>query len=187
MNKALAGARFAALAAAAGLVACSGNSREARETNPAPCPNIVVLADAARFIEFDGDETVENVAYSGEITGAQVACRYVGTKPIEAEVELEMAFGKGPKGENGDKVFSYFVAVARRDLEVIAKEEFYAPIEFSEKRRVVVFEDEIDKIVIPRSGENISGVNFEIIVGFDLTAEQAIFNRSGKSLKFPNL
>ncbi len=182
MNKALSGALIAALA----LASCE-SSREARLKNPAPCPNIVVLADAARFVEFDGDQDLENVKYSGEITSAEIACRYVGDKPIEAEIDLAMAFGKGPKGENGDMVFSYFVALARRDLEVIAKEKFPAPIEFTEKNRVVVFEDEVDKILIPRAGENTSGVNFEIIVGFNLTPEQAIFNRSGKSLKFPNL
>ena len=183
MNKALGGVLFVALAAVS---ACS-SSREAREKNPAPCPNIVVLSDAARFVQFDGDQTVDNVAYSGEITNAEIACRYVGDNPIEVEVDLTMAFGKGPKGENGPKAFNYFVAVARRDLEVIAKEEFPAPVSFTDKKRVVVFEDEVDRIVIPRAGENTSGINFEIIVGFSLTPDQAIFNRSGKSLKFPNL
>ena len=163
MNKALAGALFAALAAASG---CASN-REAKEANPAPCPNIVVLADAARIIEFDGEEELENIAYTGEITDAVIACRYYSDRPIEVEVDLTMAFGKGPKGENGQKVFKYFVAVARRDLEVIAKEEFPAAAEFSEeRRRVVVFEDEVDRITIPRVNENTSGVNFEIIVGF---------------------
>lgn len=182
MNKALAGALFAALAAAG----CASN-RESKEANPAPCPNIVVLADAARIVQFDGEESLDNVAYSGEITNAVMACRYFGDEPIEAEIDLTMAFGKGPKGENGQKVFSYFVAVVRRDLEVIAKEEFPAPVEFRDGRRVVVFEDEIDRITIPRANENTSGVNFEVVVGFTLTPQQAIFNRSGKSLKFPGL
>lgn len=184
MNKALA----AMIVACAPLSACSGfNNKEARELNPAPCPNIVVLSDAARFVDFSGEQVLEDVAYSGEITSAEIACRYVGDNPIEAEIDLEMAFGKGPKGENGAKQFSYFVAVVRRDLEVIAKQEFVAPVEFTDKKRVVVFSDEVDEIVIPRAGDHISGVNFEIIVGFDLNAEQVIYNRSGKSLKFPSL
>ncbi len=183
MNKGLAGALFAALVAAS---ACAGN-KEANQRNPAPCPNIVVLADAARFVQFDGEETVDNVAYSGEITNALISCRYAEADPIEVEVDLTMAFGKGPKGANGPRAFNYFVAVVRRDLEVIAKEEFPAPVDFTDQRRVIVFEDEIDRITIPRAGENTSGTNFEIIVGFSLTPEQAIFNRSGKSLKFPRL
>ncbi|MEM8770699.1 MAG: hypothetical protein AAGD92_03515 [Pseudomonadota bacterium] len=184
MNKGLAGALIAALSAASG---CGSNVLRSDEVNPAPCPNIVVLADAARVVEFDGEERVEDVAYSGEIINAEVGCRYSGDRPIQAAVELEMAFGKGPKGEVGEKYFTYFVAVVRKDLEVIAKQDFIAPVDFSERRTIVVKKEDIDEITIPRRGENISGVNFEIIVGFDLTAEQAIFNRSGKSLKFPNI
>jgi len=185
MNKVLAGALCAALLTAGGCSSFAG--KQAREKNPAPCPNIVVLNDAARMIEFDGEQTLEDVAYTGEITNAEVACRYIADKPIEASIDLEMAFGKGPKGANGQKVYNYFVAVVRRDLEVIAKETFQIAPDFSDKKNVVVLKDEIDKIVIPRKNENTSGVNFEIIVGFSLTPQQAIYNRSGKSLKFPEI
>ncbi len=184
MKKRLAGALFAAVFVTAG---CSSSGREAREANPAPCPNAIVLADAARLIEFDGEEALENVAYTGEITSIETACRYYGEEPINADVEIEMAFGKGPKGADGEKFFKYFVAVTRTNLEVIAKKEFIAPVEFDEKKIVVVKEEEIDEILIPRAGEEISGINFEIVVGFSLTPEQAIYNRSGKSLKFPEL
>ncbi|MEM9495929.1 MAG: hypothetical protein AAGA09_07985 [Pseudomonadota bacterium] len=184
MKKLLAPALIAALMAAAG---CGTNSRAAQERNPAPCPNTVALADAARLVEFDGEQILEDVAYSAEITGVEVACRYFEDRPIEAEVDLAMAFGKGPKGANGKKVFKYFVAVTRTNLEVIAKEDFYVEVDFDEGRRVVVKNEEIDKITIPRVNEETSGLNFEIIVGLALTPEQAIFNRSGKSLKFPEL
>lgn len=184
MKKLLAAALFAA---ALGVSACSSLSREAQEANPAPCPNIVVLQDAARFIEFDGEEGLENVAYTGEIIDATSTCRYFGDEPIDAEVEIEIAFGKGPKATENDKVFNYFVAVTRTNLEVIAKQNFAVPVEFGERRTVVLKQEEIDRIVIPRAGENTSGTNFEIIIGFNLTAQQAIFNRSGKSLKFPDI
>ena len=194
MKKLLAPAPFAAVPGAAALIAaalatsaCSGLSREAQQANPAPCPNIIVLQDAARLIEFDGDEQIDNVAYTGEILNVETICRYFGDEPIEAEVEIDLAFGKGPKAVENDKVFNYFVAVTRTDLEVIAKQEFSVPVEFSDRREVVVAQEEIDRIVIPRVNENTSGTNFEIIVGFSLTPQQAIFNRSGKSLKFPEL
>ncbi|MHA7872376.1 MAG: hypothetical protein ACX939_08510 [Hyphococcus sp.] len=184
MNKNLAGAL---IAAAAALAACASDTREAREANPAPCPNILVLAEAARFIQFDGEEDVDNVAYSGEITDVTTQCRYYGDRPIDVDVDLELALGKGPKGENGERFFKYFVAVTRTDLEVIAKKEFAVSANFTDDRIVVVKEEEIDKIVIPRAGEQTSGLNFEIIVGFSVTPEQAVYNRSGKSLKFPEL
>jgi len=184
MNKLLAGALIAAAGTTA---ACSSLGKAAKETNPAPCPNVVVLNDASRILEFDGDQELENIAYTGEIINVVTACRYFEDKPIDAEITVDMAFGRGPKGDEGEKYFKYFVAVTRKDLEVIAKNEFIVPVTFKGDKTVVITDEKIDKIVIPRASEETSGQNFEIIVGFSLTPEQAIFNRSGKSLKFPNL
>ncbi len=184
MNKLLAGALIAALTAT---TACSGSNRAARAANPAPCPNIVVLAEAARFVEFDGQETLDDVAYSGEITNVSTSCRYFEDRPIDQQLDISFAFGKGPKGAEGEKYFKYWVAVTRKDREVIAKKEFIVPADFKDERVVVVTTEEVDKIVIPRHDAEVSGLNFEIIVGFSVTPEQAIFNRSGKSLKFPHL
>lgn len=183
MNKRLASALIAAAAAGG----CSSMDQEAREANPAPCPNVVVLNDASRMVEFDGEQRLENVAYTAEITDVRTRCRYFGDRPIDAEVDIDFAFGKGPKGEFGEKYFRYFVSVTRTDLEVIAKKEFIVPIDFDDDRIVVVTEEEIDKITIPRASEETSGLNFEIIVGLSVTPEQAIYNRSGKSLKFPQI
>ncbi len=187
MNKCLAAALFAALFVSG----CAGQSareaRAARAANPAPCPNIVVLNDAARFIEFDGEDTVENITYSGEVVDVSSTCRYFGDEPIKAGVTIDLAFGRGPKAVSEDQTFTYFVAVTRKNAEVIAKREFPIDISFSGDNPVAVKRVDIDEIIIPRAGEEISGLNFEIIVGFQVTAKQAIFNRSGKSLKFPNL
>lgn len=184
MNKLLA---LALIAAAATACSTSDKQRAAREANPAPCPNIIVLSDAARFIDFDGEERVEDIAYTGEIVDVGSACRYFSDEPIEMEVSIDFAFGRGPKATEDEKVFGYFVAVTRTDREVIAKEEYALPIDWDGDRAVAVERVEIDEIIIPRAGENVSGVNFEIVVGFAVTPEQAIYNRSGKSLKFPNI
>lgn len=182
MNKALAVALIAAAAAG-----CA-SSEAKRAANPGACPNALVLADAARAIEFAGDsETLENVAYSAEIQGVDLACRYYEDKPIDASLKLTIAFGRGPKGEALQHPFTYFVAVTRTNLEVIEKKEYTLPVEFDEDENVVVVEEEIGQIIIPRANETVAGNNFEVIVGMALTPEQVLFNRSGKSLKFPNL
>ena len=187
MNKALA----ATLIAAVGLTACGSNAakeaRAARERNPAPCPNILVLNDAARLVEFAGDEKIENVAWSAEIMDVSLSCRYFTDRPIEAKVELEIAFGRGPAATATAKEFSYFVAVTRTDQEVIAKQNFTVPVQFKDGRNVALIEQKIDELTIPRKSERTSGTNFEVIVGLVLTQDQAIYNRSGKSLKFPEL
>lgn len=186
MNKLSAAALFAALAAAGCASDEARERRAAREANPAPCPNIVVLQDAARFIEFEGEEAAENVAYSGEIVDVTSTCRYFEDEPIKAGVTVDLAFGKGPKGESGKKAFTYFVAVTRKNSEVIAKKEFPVEVSFGD-RPVETARIDIDEVVIPRANDTISGVNFEIIIGFSVTPQQAIYNRSGKSLKFPEL
>lgn len=184
MNKLLVGALFAAAATTAG---CSSFSREAQEANPAPCPNVLVLNDAARALEFEGDQELENIAYTAEITGVTIACRYYGDEPIDADVTIDMAFGKGPKAAENEKIFTYFVAVTRKDFEVIAKKEFAVEADFGNDKSLVFAQEEIDKITIERRDEETSGINFEIVVGLTVTPQQAIFNRSGKSLKFPEL
>jgi hypothetical protein len=190
MNKALAVALFAA----AGLVAggcASDESKAAREArkgaNPAPCPNVVVLQDASRAIEFDGEQRLEDVAYTAEVLDVESDCRYFDDKPIKASVKIDFAFGRGPKGADRERTFAYFVAVTRTDLEVIEKAEFTIPVEFGDEERVRATRQEIEEILIPRRDKDISGSNFEIVIGLALTPEQAIFNRSGKSLKFPEL
>lgn len=186
MNKGLAGALIAA-ALAALAAGCSSNSKEAQLKNPAPCPNIVVLEDAARLVEFAGEERIEDVAFTAEIEDVSLACRYVADKPIDAEVAIRLAFGRGPKATANKHQYAYWVAVTRTNREVIEKKEFIVPVDFGGDDAVKRVRQEIESIVIPRKGEETSGTNFEVVVGLVLTPQQAIYNRSGKSLKFPDL
>ena len=50
------------------------------------------------------------------------------------------------------------------------------------KDRVRVVE-EVEKIIIPRATATTSGVNFEIIVGFELTESQRQFNAEGRRFR----
>lgn len=160
---------------------------ESNTPNPAPCPEIAVLQDASRLVEFDGPAAAENVAYSGEILFATGTCRYYEDKPITVRATVEMAFGRGPRGEEARKTFNYFVAVTRRNSVVIDKKVFPVNVRFGGDTVRVDVTESISKIVIPRKNERVSGTNFEILVGLEMTADQLEFNRSGKSLKFPDL
>jgi hypothetical protein len=181
MNKALA---FAPLAVA--LAAC-GSTKEAKLANPAPCPNVVVLADAARLVEFDGEQRLEDIAWTAEVENVSLTCRYVADKPIDAAMKIDFAFGKGPKASGESRSFGYWIAVTRTNREVIEKREYVIPVKFGDKESVRRAERQVKEIVIPRKDDSISGVNFEVVVGLVVTPQQAIFNRSGKSLKFPDL
>ncbi|MCR9268021.1 MAG: hypothetical protein NXI03_10670 [Alphaproteobacteria bacterium] len=155
---------FAALAFAAGLLSgCQSVSSvlESPEPNAGPCPSALSLYDAHRLVEIDGEVAYENVGFTGEILAVRSLCSYYGERPILANLELDMGFGRGPAANGQSRTYEYFAAGEDR----------------------VYLTETIDAISIPRADETTSGLNFEIIVGFELTPEQIAFNRSGQRFR----
>ena len=156
---------------------------EAGERNPGPCPRAFSLYDASRVVEIKGAETFANVGFTGEMGKIRSLCRYYGEQPIIADMEIQMDFGRGPAAEGDSHVYEYFVAVTRKNIGVIHKEVFPLRVTFPAGADRVSVTEEIDRIVIPRAGENTSGINFEIITGFVVTPEQREFNAAGKRFR----
>ncbi len=156
---------------------------DAAEANPGPCPRAFSLYDAQRIVEIKGAESFANVGFTGEIGKIRSLCRYYGEFPIEADLEIDMDFGRGPAASGDEAVYEYFVAVTRRNVAVIHKEVFPIQVKFPAGEDRVSITEKIDKITIPRANENTSGVNFEIIVGFEVTDEQRAFNAEGKRFR----
>jgi hypothetical protein len=165
---------------AAALASCNTLSGLDDRPNVGPCPVAGVLYDAQRMVEVGEVERHENVAFTGEIEGVQGFCRYVGKNPITMEIEIDFALGKGPKAEGDEKEYRYFVTVTRRDRLVLGKDVSSFKIKFPKNADIVRHRETVKGIVIPRATETVSGTNFEVIVGFELTPEQIAYNRSGK-------
>jgi len=177
-----------ALVALMGLTGCQSTKEalaigEAAEANPGPCPRAFAIYDAARIVEIKGAESFANVGFTGEISKVRSLCRYYGVRPIEADLELDMEFGRGPAAAGDEAVYEYFVAVTRRNVAVIHKEVFPISVRFPAGKDRVSVTEKLDKITIPRANENTSGVNFEIVVGFVVTEEQRAFNADGKRFR----
>lgn len=156
---------------------------KAAEKNPGPCPEAFALYDTSRLVEFKGAESYANVGFTGEINKVRSLCRYYGERPIEADLELDIAFGRGPAASGNTATYEYYVAVTRKNIEVIEKQVFPITITFPEGVDVAEVTESLDKIIIPRANETTSGANFEIIVGFQLTPEQVAFNADGKRFR----
>lgn len=166
------------------LAACSsiGGGLDSRQ-NAGPCPTVGALYDAGRIIKFDGEsESYRDIAYTGEIVGVRLFCRYVDDEPLLAEVEIGFAFGQGPKGLDRNHTYEYFVAVTRRNRVVLNRESFTVEADFKDGP-VDSGAELIGRIVIPRKDDSISGGNFEILVGFELTEKQLQFNKDGKRFR----
>ena len=154
--------------------------------NAGPCPYVKVLYDAARYVELkDNREAAAAVGYTGEIQGLTSSCQYKSDDPIKVEMEVLFALGKGPQATASSKTYRYWVAVTDRNQEIIAKEYFNLPVSFPAGQDRTLVTDKVYGISIPRAKATVSGSNFEVLIGFDVTPEMVAFNRDGKRFR-PN-
>jgi hypothetical protein len=154
------------------------------QRNAGPCPFVKVLYDAARYVEFgEQREAAGAVAWTGEIQGLSAECTYRENDPIKVEVELLFSFGKGPKAEGQSKAYRYWVAVTERNRAVLAKEWFDIQADFEPGQDRAIYREQLGGITIPRAAQTVSGSNFEILVGFEVTPAMAEFNREGKRFR----
>ncbi len=176
----------ASLLAATAVTGCRSRLADSLSTTPnaGPCPVIGSVYDAARYVKFvDGSgELYSDIEFTGEITDVRIFCRYVDDNPLDAEIEIDFAFGKGPRADGDSHTYPYFVAVTRRNGKVLARESFATQGDFGGKT-LAAKSERVNRITIPRADSSISGVNFEIVVGFELTNEQLEFNRAGKRFR----
>lgn len=172
-------AALAVVAASAALLA--GCSSFSDEKNAGPCPRAFALYDASRAVEFvDGVERYSSIGFTAEILDVRTICRYVDAKPIEASLEIDFGFGRGPAAEGSEKTYTYWVAPTRRDAAVLGKQSFQVRAKFGRNQDRVTEREYVNTIVIPRAASEVSGTNFEILVGLELSQEQIDYNRLGK-------
>ena len=154
--------------------------------NAGPCPYVKVLYDAARYVEMSGDQPSSSaVGYTGEIENLASSCEYKNDQPIKVQARLLFELGRGPMARSDHKTYRYWVAVTDRDKAVLAKEYFDLPVTFPAGADRVEKTEDVFGITIPRADIKVSGANFEVLVGFDVTPEMADFNRQGKRFR-PN-
>jgi hypothetical protein len=151
-----------------------------------PCPFAKALYDASRYVELkDGDENPNAVGYTGEIEHVVATCEYKGAEPIKVHLGVGFEFGKGPQAKSDKKQYRYWVAVTVRNLAILDKQYFTVDADFPKGVDRVAYADHLADITIPRTKASVSGTNFEILVGFDVTPQMAEFNRMGKRFR-PN-
>lgn len=156
------------------------------ERNAGPCPFVKVLYDAGRYVEFAGGrESPGAAAFTGEIQGVEAECRYREAEPIRVNVDVLFALGRGPRGQAETKQYRWWAAVTERNRAVLTKEYFALNAQFPAGADRIAVRERLGEIVIPRASQTVSGSNFEILVGFDVTPEMAAFNRDGKRFR-PN-
>jgi hypothetical protein len=153
--------------------------------NVGPCPLMGVLYDNSRLVQFAAPnaQRYANISFTGEMEGVQGLCRYVDANPITMNMDIRMELGRGPAASADHQTYRYWVAVTRRGRAPIAKQYFDVDVHFPHGQPIVSHTEHINRIVIPRANAEVSGENFEILVGFELTPEQLEFNRAGRRFR----
>ncbi|MBL8542742.1 MAG: hypothetical protein JNJ63_02945 [Hyphomonadaceae bacterium] len=144
-----------------------------------------VLYDNARVVDFAAPDSQRyaNIEFTGEMSGVRGLCRYVGADPIVMNLDVDMSFGRGPAATSDRQTYRYWVAVTRRGRAPIEKAYFDIDVRWNRGQAVVSRTEHIERIVIPRANDTVSGENFEVLVGFELTPEQVQFNRDGRRFR----
>jgi hypothetical protein len=152
--------------------------------NAGPCPFVKVLYDAARYVELkDNQEKADAVGWTGEIQDVRSACDYKGSEPIHLRMAVDFSFGRGPQAKGSSKDYRYWVAVTARNKMVLDKQYFDVVGEFRPGQDRINVTDRLQNVLIPRADAKVSGSNFEVLVGFEVTPEMAAFNRDGKRFR----
>jgi hypothetical protein len=170
--------RLALLAAPLLLAACETLSSldfSPEPEIPPPCPRAVVGEGAGRLTRFDGGgKDPTNVLFEAEIADLAGTCIYDDTE-ISVDLQIQIVAGRGPAATDDVAKVDYFVAVARTDKTVLAREAFDAVIELpGNQTRNEIIEEIEQTIPIPEGG---SGGNLVIVVGFEMTPDELEFNR----------
>jgi len=143
-------------------------------STPQPaCPR-VVLVDEAREVTLYRDgpgRDLTDVRYQGAIAGFSSKCEYdLEEGRVDVDLDLQLAFSRGPAAREGDGRFDYFVAITDDADKVIAKRVFSVTPEFPPGVTRVGVTEELTQEIRYRPAKSASG--HKIFVGFQLTREQ---------------
>jgi hypothetical protein len=144
---------------------------------PPACPRASIIGDGAsvtKFREGTGRDLTD-VTVQGEIVDVAIECDY-DRRGVDVALQVAIAARRGPADRTRVAEFDYFVAVADPERNILAKEVFRVRFEFppSQDRSGTIEEIE-PRIPLKNRAD---GVEYQIIVGFQLAPEEIEWNRS---------
>jgi hypothetical protein len=142
-----------------------------------PCPTASILADASAITLFAGTgQDLTDVAYRASIDQVGRACVYDrGGESVTSTTSVRLVATRGPTAQVSEASFVFFVAVVDGEQTILARERFESTFTFQANQRQAAAIEEIEQLIPIRSG--LRGIDYEILVGFELTPEQLEFNR----------
>ncbi|WP_193367342.1 hypothetical protein [Pelagibius marinus] len=148
----------------------------ASEPETRPCPEVRVLTDAARQVKFSGQgRDLTDVLFEASIETGRLVCEY-DDNVLDVDLQVQVIGSRGPANSDRLANISYFVAVARTDQTILARQSFDIAIPFPGNRTRVSGLEEIGQVITLQGNED--GGDYLIYVGLDLTREELDYNRA---------
>ena len=164
--------------------ACASDSEVGLK--PLICPTVGVLADASALRVFGegAARSKENIAYDLEFMRANLLECELQEQEMTAVIRFEARTKTGPAGAANEYKYSYFVALLAPDGAVVNKTIQPATAKFKSGKSETFFAEEYDDIAFTVP-EGADGLGYEILIGFQLTREQAEYNRTRRAPAAP--
>ena len=167
------------LAAAAALLALGGCGGDEAVT-VLTCPQVYVVADASRLIEYapgDGRDLIDK-RFEAEIEQVEWLCSFFTEENrVETEVRFALRAEMGPAAQQRQARFPYFVVVTAPSGEVLAKQVFAIDIAFPGNARMIRHIESVFQTL--SYGSLAEASRYTVYIGFQLTPEQLAEARAG--------
>ena len=162
-------AAILATLACAALAACAGDDEP-----PPPCPDVVNVTGATSLVRFnDKGRDLTDVIFEARLRDTALICEY-DDNVIEADMRVSIEAMRGPANPERLARFAYFVAIATRDREILAREEFPLEIPFpGNQTRIAAIEEISQRIPLKRDE---TGNDYVIYVGLALRPGELQYN-----------
>jgi hypothetical protein len=174
---------FLALLLAAPIAGCTSQ----QDATSALCPSGGIVPDANVLVQFrDGPgRDVTDVLVQGQVVDMKITCEYAkgrNAKPaVTLDLQIAFAAERGPAERTRKASLPYFIAIVDGERNIVAKENFRADFEWPDNRPRTGRVDQWEPHIPLKS--NFDGPSFQILVGFQLTAEQVAWNRAQRGAR----
>ena len=158
----------------AGLLLTSCSTGEPR-VQICPVVSFVDGLDRATVFGAEGGADLSNVLFSAEVRELKAVCQF-GRKGAAVSAQFLLIADRGLGDRERVAHPDYFVAVTNPKGDILAKEVFQVEIPFSDNRRRVGRKEEVEPF-LPYQGENGDFTGYRVLIGFQLSAEQVVFNK----------
>lgn len=134
------------------------------------CPSVSFLGGAEKIIQFQEGPSreIKDILIQAEMTNLGGSCRF-SSRRVEVMVIFDIIAERGPSNPSSSASLPFFLAVLGAEGEILVKTTFVEDIDFHENR-LETWSEEIDQEIF--LFDNVTPLNFEILVGFQLTPDQ---------------